>query len=304
MSNHKDSPAIISEMEQASGVSAQELAVLRPGLDRVREKLHLASMRKTTLVEDAAYSLFGIFNAGIPAMYGEGNRAVGRLLEHILMGSGDVTILAWTGRAGRYNSCLPEDLTVYDQIAPPHIPPPIETVEIDRIVKGLRLSSPDPTLVEMLYNRLHDLPSPSFAASRLRLPGIVFPLTELDRTSGPDPTTNVYVYRATTSTLGKVEIKTTDDLTGMKDFCLVHPWIPPLLDQEHLAMDSATSLDKTARALRLVARLRQPFGALLFAPLSRVEYKRVAVDSLIMVRISDGTSLTGLIDNVRTIDVK
>ncbi|KAI9571769.1 hypothetical protein HD554DRAFT_1819184 [Boletus coccyginus] len=100
MSNHKDSPAIISEMEQASGVSAQELAVLRPGLDRVREKLHLASMRQTTLVEDAAYSLFGIFNVAIPAMYGEGNRAVGRLLEHILMGSRDVTILAWTGHCG------------------------------------------------------------------------------------------------------------------------------------------------------------------------------------------------------------
>ncbi|KAF8546038.1 hypothetical protein OG21DRAFT_1428033, partial [Imleria badia] len=95
MFNHKESPAIVTEMEQASGVSAQELAVLRPGLERVREKLFLASMRQTTLVEDTAYSLLGIFNVAIPVIYGEGDRAVGRLLEHILTGSGDVTILAW-----------------------------------------------------------------------------------------------------------------------------------------------------------------------------------------------------------------
>ncbi|KAF8445020.1 hypothetical protein L210DRAFT_3394323, partial [Boletus edulis BED1] len=95
MSNHKDSPAIISEMEPVSGVSAQELAVLRPGLDKVREKLSLASTRQTTLVEDIAYSLLGIFDAAIPVIYGEGTRAVGRLLEHILTGSRDVTILAW-----------------------------------------------------------------------------------------------------------------------------------------------------------------------------------------------------------------
>ncbi|KAF8546011.1 hypothetical protein OG21DRAFT_1398799, partial [Imleria badia] len=97
LSNHKGSPVIISEMQQATGVTALELSVLRPGLDRVREKLYLASTRQTTLVEDIAYSLLGIFNVAIPVIYGEGDRAVGRLLEHILTGLGDVTILAWTG---------------------------------------------------------------------------------------------------------------------------------------------------------------------------------------------------------------
>ena len=106
------------------------MAVLRPGLDRVREKLYLASVRQTTLVEDAAYSLFGISNVAIPAIYGEGNRAVGRFLEHILTGSGDVTILAWTGSAGTYNSCLPTNLTVYDQLVLPHIPASTRTAEM------------------------------------------------------------------------------------------------------------------------------------------------------------------------------
>ena len=302
MFNHKDSPVIISEMERDSSVSAQELAVLRPGLDKVREKLYLASTRQTTLVEDIAYSLYGIFNASLPVIYGEGNRAVGRLLEHVLTGSGDVTVLAWTGRAGRYNSCLPSDLTVYNQIVPPHISGLIETPEIDRTVTELRSSCPDLSLVETLYDRLHDLPSPSVASSRLRLPGIVFPIAELVLTSASDPVANTRVYCATTDTLGDVEIKTGDDLTGMSGLCLVHPWIRPLLDQEFLG--GAAELDKATKGFRLVARLTQPFGALLFVPLSRVEYKRVAADSLIMARVCEEASLTGLIDNVRTIEVQ
>lgn len=59
----------------------------------------------------------------LPAIYSEleGNRAVGRLLKYTLTGSGNVTILAWTGSAGSYNICLPTDLTVYDQLVPPTI---------------------------------------------------------------------------------------------------------------------------------------------------------------------------------------
>ena len=301
MFNHKESPAIISEMEQASGVSVQESAVLRPGLERVREKLFLASMRRTTLVEDVAYSLLGIFNVAIPVIYGEGNRAVGRLLEHILTGSGDVTILAWTGRVGTYNSCLPIDLTVYNQLVSPHVPQPIEMTEMDGMVKALHSSLPDLSLAVTLHDQLNRLPSPSVAASRLRLAGIVFPVTELVRTSESHAGSDLYVYRATTAAFGDVEIKTADDLSGMEDFVLIHPWISPLLDQE---FSRRTGIDVTTRALRLVARLMQPFGALLLAPLSRVQYKRVATDSLIMVRVHEETSLNELIDGISTIDIQ
>ena len=299
MFNHKEAPAIISEMERASGVSAQESAVLRPGLERVREKLFLASMRRTTLVEDIAYSLLGIFNVTIPVVYGEGNRAVGRLLGHILTGSDDVTILAWTGRAGSYNSCLPVDLTVYHQLVPPHVPQPIETTKMDSTVRALRSSLPDLSLAKMLHDQLNKLPSPSVAASRLRLAGIVFPVTKFVRSSETHINSNSHVYRATTTTFGNVEIKTTEDLSGMDDCLLIHPWISPLLDQ-----DFSRRASDTTRALRLVARLMQPFGALLLTPLSRVQYRRVATDSLIMVRVSEETSLTSLIDGICTIDIQ
>ena len=107
-----------------------------------REKRYLASMRQTTREGDIAYSLFGIFNVAIPVIYGEGNQVVGRLLEHILTDSGDVTILAWAERAGSYNSCLPTDFTVYDQLVPPHVPQPTETSEMDSVVRALHSSFP------------------------------------------------------------------------------------------------------------------------------------------------------------------
>ena len=300
--NHKKSPAILLEMERAMNLTTQEVATLHPGLDRVREKLYLASERQTTREEDIAYSLFGIFNVAIPVIYGEGNQAVGRLLEHVLSGSGDVTILAWTGASGRYNSCLPAGLTAYNQVVPPHIPQPMKTTEIANMVTALRSSLLNLSLALTLHKHANALQSPSLVASRLRLPGIVFPLTKFLYTSGPDPVTNFHIYRATTSTFGVIEVKTAENLTGMENLYLVHPWIRPILDQEF--SHGAAALDRTTQALRFVARLRQPFGALLFEALSRVEYKRVAADSLIIVRVREEAALTDLIDNIRTIEVQ
>ncbi|KAG9309693.1 hypothetical protein JVU11DRAFT_10366 [Chiua virens] len=298
LSNHKESDHIGTEMEQVS-----QLAILRPGLDRVREKLFRASKRRTTYVEDIAYSLLGIFHVSIPVIYGEGNRAVGRLLEHILTGSGDVTILAWTGSVGSYNSCLPMDLTVYDQLEPPHIPRLIDMTQAAQTVTKLRSSLADLSLATTLYDRLNELPIPSVAASRLQLPGIIFPLTDLVDISDLAPATHLRSYRAMSPTFGDIQIKTVDDLTGTKDLYLVHPWIRPLLDQEFSA-EGAGELDKTARALRFVARLQQPFGALLFEPLSRIEYRRVATDSLIIVRMHEEVRLDELLDKIRTIAVQ
>ena len=300
--NHKESPIILSEMEQAMNFTRQELATLQPGLDRVREKLYLASKRQTTREEDIAYSLFGIFNVALPVIYGEGNQAIGRLLEYILTRSDNVTLLAWTGSSGSHHSYLPADLTVYNQIVPPHVPPPVETAEMNDMVTALRSSLPDLFLTVTLYERLYDLPPLSLVAGRLRLPGIAFPLADLVPLPESESESDLPVYRATTPMLGDVEIKTTDDLSGMEGLLLIHPWISPLLDQDFSC--GAAQFDHHTRALRLVARLRLPFGALLLAPLARVQYRRVATDSLIMVRVREDTSLTELMDGIRTVDIQ
>ena len=61
------------------------------------------------------------------------------------------------------------------------------------------------------------------------------------------------------------------------------------------------------RALQVVARLRQPFGALLLTPnLFNVSaYRRVAAESLITVQVDEitPTMLNKLVDSVRTLDV-
>ena len=344
--NHKVSPEIISEMEQATGVSAQQLMSLRPGLNNIREKLRLASTRQTTLVEDAAYSLLGIFSvSGIPAIYGEGESSLGRLLAHVLAGSGDVSILAWTGESGGFNSCLPAHITVFKGPATSHLPRPVPDVEMRRIITS-RSSSFDLEAALALYDRLNELSAPWFAASRMKLPCIIFQLPTLS----PYRTRSGYVFRADTVEFGVVEIKTRQDLSRMKSFYLVHPWLDALLEREDIQNDAfledeilqppspdmgdeelvdeemdvrsirsslfpkplsplpahvqTAPVDRETGARRLVARLRQPFGALLLKLVSTGRrYSRVAADDLITVRIQDNVSLSNILDNVQTIDV-
>ncbi|KAK1829407.1 HET-domain-containing protein, partial [Podospora conica] len=50
----------------------------------VAERMSWASHRKTTRIEDQAYSLLGIFNVNIPLIYGEGGHAFQRLQEEIM----------------------------------------------------------------------------------------------------------------------------------------------------------------------------------------------------------------------------
>ena len=348
--NHKESPEIISEMEQATGVSAQQLMALCPGLTSIREKLRLASTRQTTLVEDAAYSLLGIFSVtGLPAIYGEGEGSLGRLLAHVLAGSGDVSILAWTGESGSFNSCLPAHITVFDGPATSHLPQPIPDTEMERLVAASHSPSFDLDIALRLYDRLDELSTPWFAANRMKLPCIAFQLPPFL----PYRTRLGRVYRADTAAFGMVEIKTRHDLSRMNSLHLVHPWLDTLLEREEMQSgtfveddvgplpspntddeelldedviddDDASSLsgpespsrpapmhripmDRETRARRLVAHLRQPFGALLVTLASTgrraVDYRRVATESLITVQFREHVSLTDILDNVRTLDV-
>jgi len=235
-------------------------------------------------------------------IYGEGTRAVGRFLEHILKGSGDITILAWTGTPNEYNSCLPLDLTVYDSLKPPHIPR-IETARLDREVAKLSSSTPDLT---ELFKELKGFSSPSNSVSldsgRLRLHCISFDISKFVLTSGPDAETNLFIYNAMTPVFGNIEIKTTSELSLEKEYIVIHPWIPALLGQEYLR--GSAGLHETKKALRLIVRLRQPFGALLLEEVSWIDYKRVAADSLIMVRIPEEVPLLDLVNNIKTIFVQ
>ncbi|KAJ4136674.1 hypothetical protein NW754_16779 [Fusarium falciforme] len=55
-----------------------------------------AANRQTTLIEDRAYSLLGLFDINMPMLYGEGERAFQRLQEEIIKVDEDASILAWS----------------------------------------------------------------------------------------------------------------------------------------------------------------------------------------------------------------
>ena len=355
--NHKESPEIILEMEEATRVSA---GALRPGLNHIREKLCLASGRETTLVEDAAYSLLGIFSIFLPVVYGERDEALGRLLRQLLASSGDTSILAWTGESGSFNSCLPASVTVFKQFPPSHVPATIESVEMEAITTRLRNSLLNVNLAMRLYDRLHELPVPSFSEKRMKLPCLVFKLGPVSVTRSSSGRT----FRARADALGIVKIKTAEDISKLDSLTLVHPWIDFLLDrrpigsipeipeerthQSSAIADTSSSIDassiapvapqrrptqliyrirrslsarhedpqllcplpvsstdKRTYALQLIARLRQPFGALLFTPIRQnvEEYRRVAAETTITVRIQEETPLETLIDSVQILDV-
>jgi len=61
----------------------------------VAEKMSWSAFRKTTRVEDTAYSLLGIFDVNMPLLYGEGDKAFLRLQEEIVKRNNDLTIFAW-----------------------------------------------------------------------------------------------------------------------------------------------------------------------------------------------------------------
>lgn len=62
----------------------------------IAEKMRWSAGRRTTRLEDRAYSLMGIFNVSMPLLYGEGERAFQRLQEELIKISKDSSIFAWT----------------------------------------------------------------------------------------------------------------------------------------------------------------------------------------------------------------
>ncbi|KAI0330897.1 HET-domain-containing protein [Cubamyces sp. BRFM 1775] len=83
-------------LERATGVSAAVLTgeVAVESIS-VACRMSWASKRKTTRIEDEAYSLLGIFGVYMPTIYGEGRNAFLRLQQEIIKTIPDQSIFAW-----------------------------------------------------------------------------------------------------------------------------------------------------------------------------------------------------------------
>ncbi|KAI1871635.1 hypothetical protein JX265_005621 [Neoarthrinium moseri] len=61
----------------------------------IAQRMSWASDRKTTVIEDMAYCLLGIFGINMPMLYGQGIQAFQKLQEEIIKISDDQSIFAW-----------------------------------------------------------------------------------------------------------------------------------------------------------------------------------------------------------------
>ncbi|KAF8554959.1 hypothetical protein OG21DRAFT_967167 [Imleria badia] len=309
-SNHKESAEIMQELADAIGVARQTIIDFNPDDLAVRARLCLASTRNATVEEDVAYSLIGIFKSDIRPQYGEGDAALGHLLEEIVARSGEVTVLAWTGNSSSYSSCLPATLAVYSR--PPGASPATNYAEMDALVAVLRNSLPQTDAIP-IYDRVIRLPPARFANRRLYLPCVIFAVKRLGvhHFGGG----RNYRYRARVSGIGDVEFQTSDLLstTEPRKLIFVHPWIRDLYDpldgfswgstdeedeeedvsdpetdagsapSSPLAAVPAVTMDDYTRALRMIARLQQPFHVLVLQKQTNGELKRVATEHEIVL---------------------
>ncbi|KAI6135389.1 heterokaryon incompatibility protein-domain-containing protein [Pisolithus croceorrhizus] len=98
----------------------------------VAQIMSWAAERKTTRVEDRAYSLMGLFGVNMPMLYGEGKKAFQRLQLEIIREFTDQSIFAWNPRMPRTGSVLAEDPSDFRGCGD------IERVEPDKFVYRLR----------------------------------------------------------------------------------------------------------------------------------------------------------------------
>ena len=307
--NHKESPAIKKELADAMGVAPETITSFHPQDLGVREKLRLASTRNATVEEDIAYCLIGIFSSDIAPRYGLGKDALGQLLENIVARSGDVTVIAWTGKSLPYNSALPDSLAVYKQV--PHSSPHMEANELDTCVEQLRTRLA-PQDITAFYNQVIPLPRATFSNRCLQLPCIVFSVRRIGVQELGGSQGNL--YRASVSLLGRVEFRTADalPLTMPRKLIFVHPWFRDLHDPLHgfvpddeqeagsdassddttddasvpvspLYAEPSPRVDTLTQALRMIGRLGCPFNTLLLEQQPNGQYKRVAAEHEIIV---------------------
>ncbi|KAG1787973.1 uncharacterized protein HD556DRAFT_1448301 [Suillus plorans] len=332
--NHKESPAIMKELEDATGIDAQTLVAFRPGMSGAREKLQWASKRVTTVQEDVAYSLFGIFGITLPVIYGEKkHNALGRLLQEIVARSGDISALDWIGEPSEFNSCLPAHITSYAAL--PCTLSPLSEDHIHTQVFSLR-QTVAADLALKFYNQLEQLRAPRFSNCRLHLPCISFRVTEVRRRRGLAQETPI-TYGIKAEGLHDLLVTTEEALVQFsrakpirRTFLLVRPWdrhllgVPDFAEQsdfaddtesigdwtepgspmdysEELPGDSPVEEEPGSPALQLMVRLGQPFDAFLLAQQRIGEYKRIASDYNIVAQVKDIASVDNM--DVDTIEI-
>ncbi|KIK99527.1 hypothetical protein PAXRUDRAFT_30473 [Paxillus rubicundulus Ve08.2h10] len=116
LSNDKENELLLGALAEVTGIPVFDLRDFRPGCNRVFQKMIWTSKRRTTRIEDVAYSLLGIFDVTMPIAYGEGNRAFYRLMEVIAQRCDEPGFFAWAGPHSRYSNVFPLSPASYGRL--------------------------------------------------------------------------------------------------------------------------------------------------------------------------------------------
>lgn len=81
-----------------TGIDMDALNGMNLAVFSIARRMSWAAGRETTVPEDAAYCLFGLFSVNMPMLYGEGERAFIRLQEEIMKHSADHSLFAWSSK--------------------------------------------------------------------------------------------------------------------------------------------------------------------------------------------------------------
>lgn len=94
---------LCDEISKITGIAQDVLNGMADiSLVSIATRMSWASKRKTTRVEDRAYSLMGLFDISMSMLYGEGKKAFTRLQQEIMKDSVDQSLFCWTDSKSAY----------------------------------------------------------------------------------------------------------------------------------------------------------------------------------------------------------
>lgn len=114
----KDNEVITRAITRVTGIPDVHLRRFNPSCALVAEIMTWSAKRKTTRIEDRAYSLLGLFNVSIPIAYGEGHRAFYHLMVALANECLTPLFFAWAGRHSDYSNALPSSPACYARVGP------------------------------------------------------------------------------------------------------------------------------------------------------------------------------------------
>ena len=97
MGIHGSKESLHEDIVARTGIPVDALRNFKTQQQKIAQIMSWAAGRKTTRIEDRAYSLLGLFEINMPLLYGEGDNAFVRLQEQLMSLSNDRSIFLFTG---------------------------------------------------------------------------------------------------------------------------------------------------------------------------------------------------------------